>query len=57
MVELVVVDVDGGWRGNGLKPGCPVLVHPGVVRDVATIGDVAAAAAAAAADAQQAARR
>ena len=36
-----------GWTGNGFEPFCRVLVPPGVARDNAIVGDVAAA------DAQQ----
>ena len=50
MVEVVVVDVDGRplRTGNGEFPCCPAVVPPGVLRDVAAVGETADAAAAAA---------
>ena len=51
MVEVVVVDVVGGsWQtGDGSQPCCPAMMPPGVVGEVAAVGeDVAAGAAAAA---------
>ena len=51
MVEVVVVDVVGGsWQtGDGSQPCCPAMMPPGVVGEVAAVGEDAAAAAAAAA--------